>query len=762
MANIRMPIEHMPIDHHMSIEHMSVAETPELGYGQLLQILQRRILWLGGAVIGSVGIAAIVTLLQSPTYKSSMQLLVEPNVSSTFTLNSEANRRSNSFPEVQLDYVTQLNLMRSQQFVEQAMALIETKVPELCAGEDSREDCIEEFQDSLNLSQVEEEDTDTRIFEAAFTSDNPLRTQKSLEALKNVYLSYNLEQQKKRLDEGLELVNQQIDEVQANLQQSQQALQQFRQGRNTINPAQQALTTAAASDELSQTQQVVQADYQETLAQYEGLQQALGLEPEQAIMASRLSQSDRYQGLLDALQASELALAERLAVYTESDPVAQDLQAKRDRQVNLLRRESQRLLGTAGSSESSLLAAGQLGQTDLTLVQEMISTRVRLGSLAARQASLAQAEQTLQQKLDSYPSLIAEYDRLQPDVETQRASLEQLLETRQKLSNELAQGGFKWEVVEPPRVGRKIAPVPLQNLALGAIAGLFIGGVLAYGREALDTVVRTSEDLKKQTALPLLGILPAVSEPAGRFTPLTRSLKVDSEDMSSLVSKVQWEPFREAVDLIYKNIQFAASPLNSVMVTSAVAGEGKTTLAVGLALSAARSQQRVLLIDADLRNPELHEQLGLSNIKGLTTSLSSAEVPLPVSVSLAGAQIDILPAGPLSHDPVRLLNSPRMKELIAKLERQYDLIIFDTSAVLGRVDALQVASLCKGVVMVSRIDQITQADLTQATTLLSRVNALGIVANSCNSSPPLYPSMARLTRSLENGAAQNGSVAQLS
>ncbi|MGC1308074.1 MAG: polysaccharide biosynthesis tyrosine autokinase [Phormidesmis sp.] len=744
MANIQIP----------------VAEESELNYGQLLQILWRRSLWLGGAIVGSVGLAAIVTLLQSPTYKSSMQLLVEPNVNSTFTLNAEQGRRSDSFSEVELDYVTQLNLMRSQQFVEQAIALLETKVPDLCAEADSRENCIEDFQDSLSLSQVEEGDANTRIFEAVFTSDDPLRSQKSLEALQNIYLGYNLEQQKKRLDEGLELVNQQIDEVQTDLRQSQQSLQRFRQSESLIDPEQQSLTTAASLDELALTRQTVQADLQETKAQYEALQQALSLDPQQAMVASRLSQSGRYQGLLDALQASELALAERLATYTESDPVAQDLQAQRDRQVNLLRQESQRLLGNASSSESNLLTEGQLGEIDLALVQEMITTRVRLNSLAARQASLAQTEQSLQQKLNSYPSLIAEYDRLQPDVETQRASLEQLLETRQELSNELAQGGFKWEVVEPPKPGRKIAPQPVQNLALGAIAGLFIGGILAYGREALDTVVRTSEDLKKQTALPLLGVLPEVKEPAGKFIPLTRSLKLSSEEMSSLLSKVQWEPFREAVDLIYKNIQLAASPLKSVMVTSAIAGEGKTTLAVGLALSAARSQQRVLLIDADLRNPSLHEQLGLSNKGGLTALLASVATPSPVSVSLGGSLIDILTAGPLSEDPVRLLNAQRLKDLIAKFERQYDLIVFDTSAVLGRVDALQIASLCKGVVLVSQLDQITQADLTQATAILARVNTLGIVANGRSSPLPAHSSVPKTMHSLENGASPTNSVSR--
>ncbi len=741
---------------------LPVSEEPELGYGQLLQILWRRIYWVGGALIGSVGVAAIITILRSPTYQSSMQLLVEPNVSQSISINSNDGTRPDSDSQVTLDYVTQLNLMRSKQFVEEVISAY----PDLCQPGDSREGCIEEFQNSLNLSQIEEDTTKTRIFEAIFTSDSAGRTQKSLQALGQIYLKYNQVQQEQRLDDGLALVNQQIDQVQRDLNRSQQALQQFRQEGGTIDPEQQSLEAATALDQLVQTQQAVQADYQEAQAQYEAIQQALSADPEQAMMAAKLSQSGRYQTLLDALQTTELALSERLAVYTDSDPVAQDLQAQRDLQVDLLRQESQRLLGSAASTrEGDLLADGQLGDNGLELVKEMINTQVRISGLAARGTSLDNTQQSLQQQLDAYPELIAQYDRLQPQVETQRASLEQLLQTRQELSNEIAQGGFKWEVVESPDSGEKIAPQPAQNLALGVVAGLFLGGLLAYGREAIDTVVRTSEDLKRQTALPLLGVLPEVSERAYRNTPRLVPLTLPREsslaETNSVLSLVQREPFREAVDLIYKNIQMAVTPLKSVMVTSAVTGEGKTTLAMGLALSAARSQQRVLLIDADLRNPTLHEQLGLSNVKGLTALLASAEMPLPVNVSLGGAQVDILPAGPLSHDPVRLLNSHRMKELTAEFERQYDLVVFDTSAVLGRVDALQIASLCKGVVLVSRLDQITQADLTQATTLLSRVNALGIVANSRSGPLAVHSLAAKTMRPLENGAAvQNSSVFQ--
>jgi succinoglycan biosynthesis transport protein ExoP len=709
-------------------------QEPEIGYGHLIKILGRRLPWFGGAVVGGIAVAAIATTVQSPTYRSTLQLLVEPNVRTQPELSQEEGTQPPSFPEVELDYATQLNLMRSKQFIEKALTQLQGDYPDICAGQETPDDCIEQLQSALTLQQVVEDKTDTRIFKAVFTADQPEITQRFLQALQQVYLDYNLEQQAQRVSQGLSTVNQQLQEVRKNLTASQQALETFRQGENVIDPEKQALTLTDSLNTLAETQQTVQADYQDAQARYQALQQALSLDPQTARVAARLSQSTRYQALLNELQTTELALAERLAVYTESDPIAQDLAAQRQRQIGLLQTEVQRVFKTIPNqvnlAEETLLQAGQLGEIDLSLVSELVTTEVALKSLQARQASLDQAEETLKAELNRYPNLMAEYDRLQPEVDTQRNSLEQLLAIRQSLSNDLAQGGFNWQVVEQPLLGEKIAPEPKKNLLLGAVAGVFLGALLAFGREALDTVVHTSDDLKKQVALPLLGVLPEVPLVSG-LMPTGWSFWRASIPSPSTVSAIQWQPFREAVDVIYKNIQLMTSTgtLKSLMVTSALAYEGKTTFALGLALSAARVHQRVLIIDADLRSPSLHEHLGLANQAGLSTLLSTRTRLIPINISLQGTQVDVIPAGPIPVDPVRLLNSRRMRELISYCETKYDLVVVDASALLGVVDALQIASLCQGVVMVSRLDKVTQTDLTQATQALTKVNTLGIVAN---------------------------------
>ncbi|MBE9039592.1 polysaccharide biosynthesis tyrosine autokinase, partial [Oscillatoriales cyanobacterium LEGE 11467] len=267
----------------------------------------------------------------------------------------------------------------------------------------------------------------------------------------------------------------------------------------------------------------------------------------------------------------------------------------------------------------------------------------------------------------------------------------------------------------------------------------------AFLREAIDDGVHSTDQLQQQVALPLLGIVPEL--PQTRLGGFTRHLpfRPPQKPESWLLQALDWQPFRESLDLIYQGIHQnmhlldAASKCKSLLVTSALAGEGKSTLVLSLALSAARLHQKVLLIDGDLRRPVLHERLGLSNSQGLSTVLSG-EIASPnlQSISASGETLDVLTAGLVPADPVKLLSSQRMTELMTEFERNYDLILLDAPPVLGTVDVLQTALRCRGVVMVTRLDRITQSELTQAIAMLRQLRLLGIVANGSKSAPVSY------------------------
>lgn len=488
----------------------------------------------------------------------------------------------------------------------------------------------------------------------------------------------------------------------------------------------------------------MRAQYEDAQARYATLQRQLQRDPATGLTASRLSQSSRYQALLDELQKTELTLTEKRLRLTDAHPDVRVLLEQRQRLLDLLGDEQQRVLGDGKvlplEAGESLQQTGQLGETEQDLVAKLLEVQTELQGLQARSQTLAEIEGELRGELDRFPNAIAEYNRLQPEVDIQRNTITQLLETRQALSQELARGGFKWQIVEPPQEGQKIAPSPKQNLMLGAVVGLFLGGVAAFLRESLDDRIHDPDRLPQGTGVPLLGIVPELPRTKVKGSIAHRPFHLEPMRPPTrdfwLQQAISWQPFRESVDLVYQNIRQtmprreAPSRCPSLLVTSAVAGEGKSTVVLSLALSAARLHQKVLLVDGNLRRPTLHEKLGLSESPGLSTWLSGATAALDIqTISVLDSTFDLLAAGLVPEDPVKLLSSQRMAEFLAEVEPHYDLILWDAPSVLGTVDVLQMAWRCCGVVMVARLDGVTQGELTQAIAAIDRSKLLGIVAN---------------------------------
>lgn len=731
--------------------NLNTVSEADPGYGQLFAILIRRRLWLLSILILTLAIATVKAFTTEPTYVSSLQLLVEPNYQGKRQDGQDGADQQIVDPNIQVDSATQLNLMQGSQILQKALDLLRPDYPDLT---------IKELRKFLSVFQVEsgQADTKTKIFEANYTANDPVKTQKVLQAVQRVYLDYNREQQRLRLAKGLAFIDEQLPKARLSVTQSEAALEKFRKTQNLIEPDAQTTALTTALNTIQDERRRNQAQYRELQASYNTLQQQVARSPQDALVSSRLSQSTRYQSLLNEIQRTDLALAEQRKRFTDSNPTIQKLLFQRQQQLALLEKEGERAVGQDSSQlkGESLLSEGQLGETDVNLTNKLLELQSNIRGLMAREQTLAEKEQQLRVELERFPSVLADYNRLQPEIKLKRETLEQLEKARQELSLEIARGGFDWQVVEQPLLGEKTGPKKAQMILLGGVAGVMLGGIAAFIRETMDDSVRSSDELKQQVALPVLGMTPVLpqakkSEPR-MLLPFGKSPDLDPVGNQPIIKLpfgkpkvlapwtievIHWSPSWQSLDLIYKNIQLlsSVSTLRSLMITSAVAGEGKSTLALGLAISAARLHQRVLLIDADLRNPTLHEKLNLPNDYGLSTLLSS-DVPLPIQMSLhsSSAYIDVITSGPLSADPANLLSSPRMRELMAAFEQSYDLVLVDAPPVLGLVDSILTASYCGGIVLVARMGQITKTELTQATAMLSKLNLIGVVANGDNSS----------------------------
>lgn len=711
---------------------LNPATEPEVGYGQLFGVLVRRRGWLMSGLLLGLALGGVAALLQKPTFTSALQLLVEPNYSSK---NASDAKDEFADVQVQVDMATQLQLLQSTKLIQRAMQLLQEQFPDI-DPDDPRS--VKSFKNALKVERVVASDTKdnaetTKIFQIAYVSNDPEKAKTVVEALQQVYQDFNLEQQRERLTRGLEFVNKQLPETFDKVQTAERKLGQFRSDQEMLNPEIQGEALETAVNRIIQEQQTTRTQLQRIQTQYDNLQQQIGMSPTQALLASRLAQSSRYQTLLNEIQKTELAIAEQKLRFQPGTPEMDLVEDARQQQVSMLRTEAGRVVGQVANG-GELLQAGQLGGLDLNLITQFVNTQIELQGVLAQYRNLLNEEQSIREELKRFPKLLEVYNNLLPDIELNRDALKQLMVAQQEIGLEIARGGYDWQVVEEPQVGLRQAPGLVRFLLLGTVAGLMVGGMIAFAREAIDDAIHSSEDLQKQVTLPLLGMVPELKvSPNTLQMPFSKSAALTAD--TSMI--MDWQPFRDAIDLLYQNMQMLHPDgvLKSLVVTSALAGEGKSTLSLAIAMSAARLNKRVLLIDADLRRPSLHKLLNLPNAQGLSSFLQS-DIPIPelanAQTASARSNLAVITAGPSPADPAKLLSSNRMKELIKSFESHYDLVMVDAPPVIGMVDAVLASACTTGTLLVGRLDRVTRSELTQAMSILRPLNMIGVVANGAD------------------------------
>jgi len=261
-----------------------------------------------------------------------------------------------------------------------------------------------------------------------------------------------------------------------------------------------------------------------------------------------------------------------------------------------------------------------------------------------------------------------------------------------------------------------VKPNKTLNIALGLVFGLVMGIGLAFFIEYLDTSVKTIDDVERAFQAPVLGVIP--------------------QNVGFLADEGTESTHAEAYRVLRTNLLFSRKDdkLNSLVVVSAGAGEGKSTTVLNLATVFAHTGQRVLVVDSDLRRPTLHKMLRVSNNIGLTNYLlkqnALAEVIQTTSVPL----LDFMASGKLPNSSMGVLGSLPMKDMIAELKQRYDFIFFDSPPILGVSDASILASEVDMVLQVIQYRRYPQPMNIRAKQMIEKVggNFIGIVLNNIN------------------------------
>jgi capsular exopolysaccharide synthesis family protein len=267
------------------------------------------------------------------------------------------------------------------------------------------------------------------------------------------------------------------------------------------------------------------------------------------------------------------------------------------------------------------------------------------------------------------------------------------------------------------------SPNTRLNLVVGLFLGLVLGVLQALLREALDNRVRDVAIVTELSDLPVVGSIPTWSSRSATAV----ALEEDPHSASA-----------EALRHLRTNLQFldvagesGSGGARLVAVTSSQAGEGKSTISLGLASALAETGARVLLVDTDLRRPSLAGRLGLEGAAGLTTVLLGRAAVPDVVQEWGSTGLEVLTAGQVPPNPSELLGSPAMTRLLAELREAYDHVVLDTAPVLPVADALILSRAVDGMLLVANATRVRRAEFGQSVAALRRVDArvLGVVLN---------------------------------
>ncbi len=366
--------------------------------------------------------------------------------------------------------------------------------------------------------------------------------------------------------------------------------------------------------------------------------------------------------------------------------------------------ENQRLTELQAKNRSDANTAFANTQYALFQVEEQL-----------RQAEAALADQdSLQFQYSNIEAEIAEDADRRVQLNDYITNLERVVRQRGAISVNIAQPAT--DPLERSSPSRLLLPLSVF-LAFALAAGV------ALGLELMDKSVRTTQDIGRYLDLPLLGVVPD-----------TNDEEVAIQKVETAVRDAPRSMVAEGFRRIRTSLQFSAPAARqrTVVIASPRPNDGKSSVACNLAMAVAQGGRRVLLVDANLRRPELHGILGLSAPRGLSNILVGDGTLESCALASGMPLLDVLPGGPIPPNPAELLGGEPCRAFLQAAVSKYDQIIIDTAPVLVATDALVLGPVVDGVIIVVRAHETSRGIARRTCTLLSEVGAhfFGVVLNA--------------------------------
>ncbi len=628
------------------------------------------------AVLGAIGIALAVTMTTTPVYTARMTMEIDREAPKV--LNTQDMNPREEFGNGLDFYQTQYGLLKSRSLAEQIVQTLNlTSSPTFLhsAGLDRRRGPKARGQAGLREAVVRRvmsgvqinPSRGSRLVQIAYNSTSPVVAAQLANAYAENFIAMNLERRFESSAYARDFLQKQIAVAKDKLEASERAAVAYAIQQQIINLHEGA--GGVGPNAVAQPgQSLSEADLGAINTDLAGA------------TAARIAAEQRWkQSQVDSGLGVEQILA---------SPVVQEL-SKQKVQLQAQYQDNLRLYKPDYPAMVQLKA--QIDETDHQIQAAANNVRQALYrdyvASADQEKSLASKVNQLKGQVLDLKERSITYNTLSRDLDTNRILYDGLLQRYKEVGVTAGVTTNNVSIVDRAEVPRAPSqPKPLINLSIALVIGLSLGALGAFIAEAMDQAIRRPADVESKLRIPLLGSVPL----------LTKGMS-PKEAMKDPRSRF-WESYFS----IRTALQFSTTDgiPHSLLVVSTRPGEGKTTTSIAIAHSLARLGARTLLVDADLRKPSVHNQLGLESKVGLSNYLTGA-MTLDECIQKSDQEgLSIITSGPLPPTPAELLADNRMRTFCTQAEERFDVVIFDGPPVMGLADAPLIASVVSATIMV--------------------------------------------------------------
>ncbi len=729
-------------------------QEPGFSLADFKQVVYRR--WKPALAVGIASFTGIflLTALKTPEYRSESLILLESEQNQQSTSIAPTAGLSSQYNSLK-DLSTEIFVLRSNSMVIKALAKLRKHYPDIS---------VREIVKNLSIHQAIVNKIPTDVLAVSYTDTDPEKAKVILETLGDTYVKYSLERQKQQAANAIEFIDSQLPQAQEDLDEAAQEIRNFRQVNQLVDPESSAIEASGiqqnVAEQIEQTKIAIALNNKQS-QELERQLRELGQDSKTMVASSVLGQDGVYQNLATQLKEVETQYNLGKVDFTDDFHVLASLKEKRSELKKLLQERAEQVLGKSvspqimervvlGSSSPDVLVEGDVATSDSSssnqgssnldfqsgtrvssegstlevLANRQLELQTQAASLQSQLSSLKLAETDANQKFLNIPRLQQTFVELKRQMDLKSQAYNYLLERRQELAISEAEEIAPWRILNEAFLPSKpVSPNIKQGLLQALIAGGFFGVAIAFILQQLDQSVKQVEEVKQITKLPLLGAIPRVAEPS-----IITNIHTTKQAYS------YYSSYTEALRSLAMNLRYLKvddAQIKTLAVTSSTSAEGKSTVSHNLGIVLAEFDLRVLVVDADLRKPKLHKLAQIKNKAGLNEIITQEQPWSDYVQSGAVEKLDLITAGATSPNPIALLNSDRMKQLIQEWSAAYDYVILDTPPIGLIADAKSLAQEVDSMVFLTAMDRVSHQAIRNSIEILhySQCHIAGVVAN---------------------------------